>query len=189
MRLVAFGDESGGHKNTDPGIFILGASVFRVCDVEIARDVMAGLKLKGSPKLHWREDHNHKRRVEIFTAVAALRCLHHHVVIRCAPTDKPERLRAKAMEHLLVELDKQSVSQVTFESRTPKQDMRDRDVLRTLDSLGRMTVLHRIDHAQGRDEPMVWIPDVICGVVADSRIGESLEFRSQLDLKLTEYVI
>jgi len=67
--------------------------------------------------------------------------------------------------------------------------MRDRDVLRTLDSLGRMTVLHRIDHAQGRDEPMVWIPDVICGVVADSRIQESLEFRSQLDLKLTEYVI
>ncbi len=189
MRLVAFGDESGGHKNTDPGIFILSASVFRDSDVDIARAAMADLKPKGSPKLHWREDHNHKRGVEIVSAVAALRCLHHHVVIRGAPTEKPERMRAKAMEHLLVELDKQSVSEVTFESRTPKQDMRDRDVLRTLDSLGRITVLHRIDHAQARNEPMVWIPDVICGVVADSRIQELVEFRFQLDPKLTEYVI
>jgi hypothetical protein len=189
MTLVAFGDESGGHTTADPGIFILSASIFRDSDVDAARAAMAGLKPKGSVKLHWRESHNHKRRSAIVTVVAALRCQHHHVVIRTAAHEKPERMRAKAMEHLLIELDKQSVSQVTFESRTPKQDIRDRDVLRTLDSLGRLTVLGRLDHAQGKDEPMVWIPDVICGVVADSRIHESPEFRDQLNPTLTEHLI
>ncbi len=189
MTLVAFGDESGGHSKLDPGIFILSASIFRVSDVDEARAVVAGLKPKGSPKLHWRGSHNHKRRTEIVAVVAALRCHHHHVVIRSAPSEKPERLRAKAMEHLLIELDKQLVSQVIFESRTPKQDQRDRDILRTLDSLGRLSALRRMDHAKGKDEPMVWVPDVICGVIADARIRESPEFRAELDSKLTEYLI
>lgn len=184
---MAFGDESGGHHNEDPGVFILTASVLASSDVDTVRAQLTPLRTPGRDKLHRRHETEVQRKRNIVAVVVAAPC-HHHVVVRVAAIDRPERRRAKALEQLLIELEARLVATVTLESRTKHQDQLDLNVLAGLRAQKRVRKI-RLEHVDGRKEPMVRMPDVVCGIIADGRIGEAPQFRLQLDPHLTEYFI
>lgn len=182
---VAFGDESGGHSNEDPGVFLLTACVLDSDAVDGARASMEALRPAVNQKLHWRDTPVRRDRQRIITTVTALPS-QLHVVVRVATSDRPERRRAKALEKLLVELEAINVAHLTLESRTANQDRLDRNVLDGLRARKLLTSI-RLDHVAGKLEPLVWVGDVVCGVVADYRIGTPGTFYDDLSPKLVEH--
>jgi len=166
---LAFADESGSNSQLDPDTFILAAVICSPSDVETARDAMKALQLIRQSKVHWR-DEDDKRQTQITAALAGAPLDHLVVVRSCYPDDKPERRRAKTMARFMVELDVLGVSHVTFESRGPgdKADRATLDRVRATRAIGSGL---RIDHLRGRDEPLLWAADALCGTVTAARTG------------------
>ncbi len=159
----------------------------------IIRTVMRGLLLPGQRKLHWR-DESDKRRQQIVEAVATVGLEYIVVVVRQGRKgERPERRRRHRLERLLFELDQRGVEHVVLESRGAKDDQRDRELLTVLHPRGILKAkgLH-IDHAYGRTEALLWLPDAVCGAVTRSRLGEpafieKIESRSKIIMIEIDY--
>jgi hypothetical protein len=158
-------------RTRDARAYILAATICQTADLPTVRQEVAGLRLKGQQKLHWR-DESDKRRRQIAEFIALLP-LEHVVVIRNAhPDDRPERRRRHAMERLLHELDQADVKDVTFESRDSHSNNRDREMLNAYRSRRVVSLGLRISHVGGRDDAMLWVADVLCGVTVKQRTGD-----------------
>lgn len=167
---VAFADESQSGRALDPCTYMLAAAVCDGPALRTAREAVVALLLKGQHKVHWR-DEGGKRRQEIAEAVAALPMQHLVVVRDGRAGERPERRRRHCLERLLHELDQLGVATVTFESRGPKDDKRDRDMLDALRAARAVADL-RIQHVAGPREALLWAADAVCGAVAQSRTGD-----------------
>lgn len=168
--LRAWVDESGSDHIHDPGTYVLAAAIGRQDSEPTIRDQISRLRLPGQVKLHWR-DEGEKRRNAIMRAVAACE-LEHVVVVRAGAVDnRPERRRRKCLERLLFELELKAVSDIVFESRGPADDRRDIQMLNALRGQRVVSTATRITHVVGRHEPLLWIPDAVCGAVTSTRAG------------------
>lgn len=168
--LRAWVDESGSDRALDPGTYVLAAAIVRLAAESTIRAQISDLRLPGQVKLHWR-DESAKRQAAITGAVAACE-LEHLVVVRAgAVEDRTERRRRKCLERLLIELELKDVTDVVLESRGKADDRRDRDMLNALRGQQIVSTSTRITHVRGRDEPLLWVPDAVCGAVTSSRTG------------------
>lgn len=170
--MRAYADESGSDHLKDPGTYILAAAVIEVAREDDVRAAMTALRLPGQVKLHWR-DEQRRRRSSIAQAVASCPT-EHVVVVRSDPEDLDvprERARRKCFQALMWELTGLGVEHITFESRGKADDKRDAGML---DAMRRTHALQgkiRLDHVRGREEPLLWVPDAVCGTVVDMRCG------------------
>lgn len=168
--FAAFVDESGSDQTRDPGTYILSAVVLEIDRLKQVREEMRALILRGQKKLHWREESD-PRRLAIAEAVAALE-LEHVVVIRNdAMTDRPERRRRACLKRLTYELDQLGVGSMTLESRGAADDGRDRVALDGFRRTGSVTTRLRMHHEPGPAEPLLWVPDAVCGAMVGRRTG------------------
>lgn len=174
-RLLAWVDESGSDHARDPNTYLFAAAVGWQHQVDLTRDRLRALKLPGAKKLHWRDDSDARHRV-VAAGVAALPGLEHLVVVRAAGTpERDERQRSKALQVLLCELSALG-AHVCLESRGKKADNRDVQTLGHLRRRGHLPDPIRIDHQPGPAEPMLWIPDAVCGMVVEMRCGTPTYF-------------
>lgn len=168
---TAFVAESQSNSARDPDTYILTAAICDSRALTAARQVIAALRAKGERKLHWR-DEGGKRRQEIVEAIAGVP-LQHIVVVRDGmPGERPERRRRHCLERLLYELDQLGVGTVTFESRGPRDDKRDRDMLDALRARRAVSAGLRIEHVAGPREALLWVADAVCGAVVQFRTGD-----------------
>lgn len=181
--LRAWVDESGSDHTRDPGAYVLAAAIGRREAEPETREQITRLRLPGQVKLHWR-DESDRRRTAIARAIA--NCdLEHLVVVRTGSvSDRPERRRRKCFERLLFELETKTVSQVVLESRGPADDRRDVQMLNALRGQHYLSSSLRITHVIGRTEPMLWIPDAVCGAVTGARTGTTV-YQRALHTRLT----
>jgi hypothetical protein len=167
----AFVDEAQSVEAHGSGTYLLTATI---CDYSILpaeRATIETLRRRGAHKLHW-HDEGAKRRRTIAETIA-LMPLRHVVVIRHGyQGELPERGRRHCMERLLYELDQVDVSTVIFESRGPKDDRRDRDMHDALRARRIVRPTLRMEHAPGPREPMLWVPDAVCGAAMQHRNGD-----------------
>ncbi len=174
--LRAWVDESGSDHVKDPNTYILAAALVIDTREEDLREMMLGLRLPGQVKLHWRSE-NFRRRLRIARTIAAEE-VEHLVVVRSAHTaEAGERRRRKCLEHLLYELARMRIDHVVFESRGQADDRRD---LELLDTMRRKHLLPRplhVDHRRGREEPLLWVADAVCGAVSEQRCGNPAHYR------------
>ncbi len=169
----AWVDESGSDHVADPGTYVLAAAIGRQETEGSIRAQMSSLRLPGQAKLHWRAE-DHRRRTLITRAVSECD-LEHLVVVRAgALHNRPERRRRKCLERLLYELERRIVHDVVLESRGPADDRRDIQMLNALRGQQRLTGPLRLTHAVGRHEPMLWVPDAVCGAVTSARTGTNI---------------
>lgn len=184
MHLRAWVDESQSDRTRDPGTYVLAAAIGAGSSEPGIRERIAALRLPGQRKLHWR-DESEARRALIANTVAACD-LEHLVVVRAGTEqDRPERRRRKCLERLLFELETRwSVADVVLESRGPADDRRDMDLVNALRGQQHLSSQLRMDHRIGRSEPMLWIPDAICGVITSARTGKT-RHRESLGAGLT----
>lgn len=125
--------------------------------------------------MHWRSD-TKKRHVQVVSAVAALGVLEHVVVVRsCGSTagEKIERRRRKVLERLFYELTSRGVGHVIVESRGPADDRRDADLLDYLRRGQLLPASVHLDHCPGPLDPLLWVPDAVCGAVAEARWNDA----------------
>lgn len=135
------------------------------------RETMRGLLLKGQRKVHW-HDESSDRRVKLVDAIADMPVEGFVVVRTAGQGDRLERRRRKCLELLLRELDGFGCDRLILESRGSADDRRDRAVLEYLRRRREITAPLRLFHEPGPNDPMLWIPDVICGAVGQARAGE-----------------
>lgn len=173
--LIAWIDESASDSAADPGTYIMAAAITEGSQIESVRSVMSGLLLRGQLKLHWRDERSSRQRA-ITQAIADLGIEHLVVVTTPHSSQRPERRRRLTLEVLLPELARLGVDRAVLESRGQADDLRDR---RMLDYLRQQrTIGHGfyVDHVVGRHEPMLWVPDALCGMITSLRGGNGAFF-------------
>ncbi|NAS25140.1 hypothetical protein GT755_26085 [Herbidospora sp. NEAU-GS84] len=184
---VAWGDESGSDARLDPGTYLMAVAVGEAHVVPHVREQMRGLLLRGQRKVHWR-DESHDRRLKLVDAIADLP-VEGFVVVRVAgEADRPERRRRKCLETLFRELSVLECGELVLESRGPADDRRDREMLEHLRRRRSLTAPLRLFHEPGPSEPMLWIPDVLCGAVGHSRTGAG-EYLERLASRVTVHLV
>lgn len=169
-RLLAWIDESEFSQGDDAGAYLLAAAIGSVDAAMSVREQVSALRLPGQVKLHWR-DEAEGRRLTIAQFVSSC-SLRHVVVVRSGRSnDRSERRRRKCLERLLYELELRGVAEVLLESRGPADDRRDIQMVNALRGQKYLTASMRLRHAVGRSEPLLWIPDAVCGAVNSARRG------------------
>ncbi|MFT3834587.1 MAG: hypothetical protein QM711_14915 [Micropruina sp.] len=171
--LTAWVDESGSNSSLDPNTYIMAAAITTADQTEIVRASMASLLLPGQVKLHWRDERARRQR-QIAEEIAAM-SVEHMVVVTSPHANRslPERRRRLTLEVLLPGLAELGVDQVVFESRGASDDRRDRVMLDHLRQQQIVDASLRIDHRVGRGEPLLWVPDALCGIVSANRCGDA----------------
>jgi hypothetical protein len=175
--MLAYLDESGSDSKKDPDTYLLVAALCSDLIVDPTRASLSSLRLKGQLKLHWR-DESAGRPKKIASLVAGLPVEHLVVVYNAHPGEKIERRRRRCLERILFELDQRQTTIAVFESRGPADDRRDRELMTTLRTKGAVSAALRMEHVPGPAEPMLWIPDSICGSVVSARCGQDLYLRT-----------
>lgn len=167
---VAFVDESGSNSALDPDTYIFAAAIADQRTVAASAEVMHSLRLRRQKKVHWR-DESPERQSKVIAAVASLELEHLVVVRSCEPSERPERRRRQCLEHLCWSLQDLGVTQMTLESRGQRDDRRDLEALQTFRARKVVTGELRMEHRPGPAEPMLWVPDTVCGAVVADRTG------------------
>lgn len=171
--IIAWVDESGSNTTDDPGTYIMAAAITTDGQCDTVRAAMAGLLLPGQAKLHWR-DERAARQHRITDTIAEIDI--EHLVVVTSPHMEgrlPERRRRLTLEVLLPELAALGVDRVVLESRGVKDDQRDRQMLDFLRRQSAIDTSLKIDHRVGRHEPLLWVPDSLCGIISAYRCGDS----------------
>lgn len=168
---MAWGDESGSSQAMDPGTYVMAAAMSEIESIDQVRAEMYSLLLKGQRKVHW-HDESSDRRLKLVDAIASM-AVEGFVVVRVGGHgDRTERRRRKCLEVLLSEVSDFGCDQLVLESRGPADDKRDRTMMDSLKSSRRLTSPLHMSHQPGPEDPMLWIPDVLCGAVVEERVGE-----------------
>ena len=154
-------------------IYIFGAVVFQANEVDDARSAALDLKHPGETKAHWYSRVRKQRNVmvDVLTTLSPAK-----IVVARLPIvgESSERQRRKCLGLLLPALASTGVSVATFESRGPKDDQRDRDMLSALRRQHLIGSALKMGHARGTDEPLLWLADALCGAVMADRRGETM---------------
>lgn len=165
--LHAWVDES---IHVESGLYLVAAAIADPSDCEHHRDTARGLVRRVGGRLHWR-DELPKAKLRIAETLGQLDIAHTIVVASPMDPRKQERARRKCLERLLPELEHIGVDQAWFETRTASLNTRDRAMVVALRGAGALAGRLRVDFADPRVEPMLWIPDVIAGAVGAARRG------------------
>lgn len=162
----AYGDEAqpGGTGSGQP--YYLTATILLTADrLDDYRDAMLPTRPKHLSKQRW-SDADRAQRERVLSVIEDFEVMNIVVVNELTAGRSDVTIRNECLLHLLYELDLFDVTATVLEARTPTQDKQDRVLLDGLRAS--KTVRHgfRIDHIQGREEPPLWIPDAIGGVMS-----------------------
>jgi hypothetical protein len=179
----AYVDESLSDGRLDPDTYMLAAAVGDADGLGQARELMRDLLQAGQRKLHWR-DESDKRRFLVIAAVARAPLEYLVVVYKGRRGESLGRRRGQCLKRLCFELDQSGVTRMVLESRGTKDDQRDRKTIDAFRASKTVSGALRMEHASGPAEPLLWLPDAVCGAMTRARTGEPA-FTTPLKSKLT----
>lgn len=163
---TAFIDET-----QDEGWYLLAAVVVEDRVHVMVRDTTIRLR-KGAPKVHWWLESD-ARRVVLTDHLRSVGGKHLVVVRSRLADEKDERSRRKCLDALFVALEAAGVDHAVFEARERRQNERDRAALDFLRRSKRLRGQLKIDHRPGPTEPLLWLADILAGVVRTDRAGDT----------------
>lgn len=169
---TAYVDESqiGGTGHNGP--YVMVATIVLDGDEDDHRRHLSRAKPNGMRKLHWYSCKPDVRQ-SVISTVQELPLMHWAVVMKPADGESPERTRRKCIERLFWELAGLGmVGQVCMESRGPADDRRDMQMVGSLKTQRTIPGSMRVDHIRGVDDPLLWLPDAVCGAVGASLTGD-----------------
>jgi len=136
---------------------------------EEVRSTVRSLAVSGQKKLHWSKE-TAKRRQRIVKAISEIQCK--AIIIRCTYelTRNSERYRRKCLHALYRAIDEFEHLKVIVESRERNQDQADVNHLVSLRN-SKEIYKFRVTHLKGREEPLLWLPDIYLGVANSLRHG------------------
>lgn len=165
---LAWVDESVHFGAAGAGFYVLAAAVGHPDSVEPTRSALRCLVPRPRRRLHWHgEDDDTRRR--LVGLIATLDLIHVVVVHELGDARKQERARRQCLGRLLFELDQLEAGRILIESRGAALDRRDRTMAAAWRSTSALSVDLRVEFARPLDEPMLWLPDAVAGVVREAR--------------------
>lgn len=170
------------------GVYLLAATIADPAECDSVRAELRELLFGKATRLHWREETPARQR-QIACVVGQIAVTHTVVIGSPLNPRRPERARRKCMERLMHELTTLGVSTVYVETRTRRDNARDRLMLDVLRTSHAVTSNLRINFAQPDSEPMLWLPDVVAGAVGAHHRGGDSRPRNLLATRITEHHI
>ncbi|MFI5559065.1 hypothetical protein ACIA2T_07270 [Amycolatopsis japonica] len=171
----AFADESF-HEDPSGGFYVLAAAVLPITRHAELREVM--LDVRGgrrSSKLHW-YPMDHQEKLDVVKRVADFDELHVVTVGTPVRPKRQERSRALCLQRLVVELHGAGVDTLVAEARQADLNKRDVDSVRHARLYLPRGTVFRVEHRFGKDEPLLWIADVVAGAVRARLTGSAAFF-------------
>lgn len=180
MGARAWVDESIHLDVEAGGIYVLAAAIIHEDrDLDDIRRQLRRLVPRRQVRLHWHTE-GEGARMRVIDTIAELR-LEHVVVIRAGVDPKrQERARRKGLERLVFELSQRAVAQMIVESRGPKLDGHDRDLMAAQRGFQAAGSDINVSFARPLEEPMLWIPDAVAGAIALARSGRESRYYNTL---------
>ena len=168
--MRAYVDESV-HVVGAPKMYILASVVVRHAQTDEVRAVVRDSLGNRRDRFHWANEKQPVREAMAQT-VGGLELF--SVVAVCTPIDnkRQERARRLCLTQLLWELDRCGVQDILLESRG-QQDRNDREYLRAQQRAGTVTSALRYGFGDPKQEPLLWLPDLVAGAVADNRTSRT----------------
>lgn len=168
---IAFVDESF-HEHEAAGFYVLAAAVIDSGALDQARQIMQALRGGRRSKLHWNQmDMLDRERAA--HSVRSLNGIHLVTIGSPVPLRGQERARGISLRRLVFELHDLGVTDVFLEARQDTLDRRDVTVVQGARYDLPKGTRFRIEHRRGGEEPLLWIPDIVAGVIRIGRAGES----------------
>jgi hypothetical protein len=168
----AFVDESEPNGTGHGGPYVMVATMPLTADLDDIRQQLRRLKPKSQPKLHW-YDSVHDLRSQTISLVSELPLMHWAVIMDPVGLESPERRRRNCMERLFWEVSElKAVEQVIMESRGAADDKRDMEMVASLRAKKAVKGHLRVDHLRGPAEPLLWLPDAVCGALNARLLGD-----------------
>jgi hypothetical protein len=171
--MLGFVDES---IQVSARLYVLSVALVLPQREESLRADLPRLLKPRQRKFHWR-DESEQQRQRMLQWIASARGLALKTYV-CDDLDgrKQDRARRRCMRSLLWDLTGRGVSALTFESRQPHNDQRDRRLILASQKAGQAPLGLRYDFAKPVDEPLLWIPDAVsCCTATHLREGTYAE--------------
>lgn len=120
---------------------------------------------------------DHQEKLEVAKRIADFDELHVVTVGTPVRPKRQERSRAMCLQRLVVELHGVGVDTLVAEARQADLNKRDIDSVRHARLHLPKRTAFRIEHRFGKDEPLLWIPDVVAGAVRARLTGDDAFFQ------------
>lgn len=170
---LAFVDESmRRHPEAGTTWYFMAAGVLRGDRCAAVRELLVPLARRATRRIHWR-DEELAAKGPIVDAVCAAEVESVVVVAAMRDPAKQERARKQVLKHLLYELDRVEVARAVLESRHTERDRHDLTSIGQFRNAGYLSRRLTVSHERPLQEPLLWLPDIIAGVVGDHRCGEN----------------
>lgn len=168
MYLAAYADES---YDLDLGVYVLTASLIDQTEAEPIRAVLRELR-SGHHKVHWYKS-SERRRLTLIGM--ASKVAYFHVTVGGRGTGvSAERARRKCLESLLVELAAMKIDHLMLESRQHRDDLRDQQLVMACRRKRLLPHGLHVGFTPGEAEPLLWLPDTVCGAVLAAERGNPI---------------
>ncbi len=159
-------------KATSEKLYVLSVARVETEWEGSVRESMLALKNSGELKIRWHQS-SPKRRHKLTATVARMPLSLISVAHHGRSAEATERQRRKTLERIIYETNADVPQTLTLESRGISDDRKDIAFMSKLRrSSGRLEST-QIEHVPGRMEPLLWIPDIVCGAVFAHLNGES----------------
>lgn len=169
---TAYVDESQIGGTGQGGPYVMVATIVLDGHPGDHRRELERVKPRGEQKLHWYKNVRSVRDQTV-EVIRSLPLMHWAVAVEPEGGETPERTRRKCIDRLFWEVaGLEMVSQVWMESRGPADDRRDSKMIDYLKSSHVIPGSMKVDHLRGRDEPLLWVPDAVCGIVGAHLAGD-----------------
>ncbi|MEV7968891.1 hypothetical protein AB0O34_23315 [Sphaerisporangium sp. NPDC088356] len=154
------------------GVYVLAAVIVPDRETDAYRSALRALLLPKQPRLHWR-DERPKRRLEIVYALAELSPEVITIVGTDMSSSKQKRARRKCMERLYWRLTQRRAQHVIMEGRGHAGNKEDLDMVNALRAQRALPDEMRVEWADPLSDELVWLPDIVAGVVAAAATGDT----------------
>lgn len=171
---LAFADESF-REDPAEGFYVLAATVLEYEVQQPARELMR--RLLGSrrtSKLHWHEM-DWREQKDAVHQIADIEGIHVVTIGAPVPRRRQERARAVCLTALVGALYGFGVQRLIIEARAAELNRRDVATVRGARFALPKGSPFRVDHVPGSAEPLLWVADIVAGVVRASRQGSPVQ--------------
>ena len=169
-RLLAYVDESMCRVDETTLCYFMAAAVIPEEDCEEVRATLRGLLLGKGNRIHWRDEHQHRKELIAKTILTAQ--VESLVVVGAMMNPRmQERARQLVLRRLLFELDQRQVAHAILETRHAERDRHD---MRSIGGFRDAKAVSRwlsVSHGEPVQEPMLWVADAVAGAAGDYRRG------------------
>jgi hypothetical protein len=176
----AYVDES--LRLTGAGWYVLAAVVVPGARADDVRTALRAGPPGGRRRYHW-HDEDARSREAMAARIGALRLDAVVVVTTPVTPRRSERARRHCLLRLLWELEQRGVGDVLLESRR-ERDVTDREVIGHGHRSGHVSAALRHEFGRPKDEPLLWLADVVAGAVARAVAEDDPTYLDLLDERI-----